>query len=198
MATTNRLEGCRVAILVTDGFEQVEMVEPRKALDAAGAETALVSPKEGRVQGMNHHDKGDTFAVDRLLDAADEKSFDALVLPGGVINPDALRMNPKAVAFVRAFFDGGKPIAAICHGPWMLVETGVVRGYRLTSWPSLQTDIRNAGGEWVDEPNVTDRQLTTSRKPADIPRFNEAMLHLFEESVTRLGRPPTVPSSPLR
>lgn len=185
MATTNRLEGYRVAILATDGFEQVEMVEPRKALDAAGAVTTVVSPKDGRIQGMNHHDKGDTFPVDRPLDSADEKHFDALLLPGGVINPDALRMNPKAVKFVRAFFDAGKPIAAICHGPWMLVETGIVDGYRITSWPSLQTDVRNAGGDWVDEANVTDRQITTSRKPADIPRFNEAMLHLFEESVTR-------------
>jgi len=185
MATSNRLEDYSVAILVTDGFEQAELTEPRNALDEAGAKTVLVSPKSDMVQGMNHDEKGQQFRVDLPLDRADVAQFDALLLPGGVANPDRLRVNKKAVQFVRAFFDGGKPIAAICHGPWTLVEADIVRGYRLTSWPSLQTDIRNAGGEWVDEVSVTDRQLTTSRKPDDIPQFNKAMLHLFEESVTR-------------
>jgi len=185
MATTNRLEDYTVAILVTDGFEQSEMTEPRKALDEAGATTLLVSPKPDTVQGMNHDEKGDTFSVDLPLERANAAQFDALLLPGGVANPDKLRSNKKAVQFARAFFDGGKPIAAICHGPWLLVEADIVRGHRVTSWPSLQTDIRNAGGEWVDDVNVTDRQITTSRKPDDIPQFNKAMLHLFEESVTR-------------
>jgi len=185
MATSNRLEDYSVAILVTDGFEQAELTEPRNALDEAGAKTVLVSPKSDMVQGMNHDEKGQQFRVDLPLDRADVAQFDALLLPGGVANPDRLRVNKKAVQFVRAFFDGGKPIAAICHGPWTLVEADIVRGYRLTSWPSLQADIRNAGGEWVDEVSVTDRPLTTSRKPDDIPQFNKAMLHLFEEAVTR-------------
>lgn len=185
MATTNRLEGMRVAILAADMFEQVEMTEPRKALQQAGAETILVSPKDGEVQGANHYDKADRFNVDMTLDRAKPDEFDALMLPGGVANPDQLRMNKKAVQFIRAFFDAGKPVAAICHAPWTLVEADVVRGRRITSWPSLQTDIRNAGGNWVDEVNVTDQNLTTSRKPDDIPKFNEAMLHLFEESRTR-------------
>ena len=185
MATTNRLEGMRVAILAADMFEQVEMTEPRKALQQAGAQTVLVSPAEGQVQGANHHDKADRFPVDLSLDQANPDDFQALLLPGGVANPDQLRMNPKAVQFIRAFFDAGKPVAAICHAPWTLVEADVVRGRRVTSWPSLKTDIRNAGGTWVDQVNVTDQNLTTSRKPDDIPKFNEAMLHLFEESRTR-------------
>lgn len=185
MATTNRLEGMRVAILAADMFEQVEMTEPRKALQQAGAQTVLVSPSEGQVQGAKHYDKADRFPVDMPLERANANDFDALMLPGGVANPDQLRMNKKAVQFVRAFFDAGKPVAAICHAPWTLVEADVLRGRRITSWPSLQTDIRNAGGEWVDEPSVTDQNLTTSRKPDDIPKFNEAMLHLFEESRTR-------------
>lgn len=175
----------RVAILVADMFEQVEMTEPRKALQQAGATTVLVSPNESEVQGGNHYDKGDRFTVDVQLDKASPDQFDALLLPGGVANPDQLRMNKKAVQFVKSFFDAGKPVAAICHAPWTLVEADVVRGRRITSWPSLQTDIRNAGGNWVDEVNVTDQNLTTSRKPDDIPKFNEAMLHLFEESRTR-------------
>ena len=174
-----------MAILATDMFEQVEMTEPRKALQQAGAQTVLVSPKSDQVQGANHYDKADTFPVDLQLDGAKPEEFDALMLPGGVANPDQLRMNKKAVAFVKAFFDAGKPVAAICHGPWLLVEADVVRGRRVTSWPSLQTDIRNAGGQYVDEVNVTDGNLTTSRKPDDIPKFNDAMLHLFEESRTR-------------
>ncbi len=174
-----------VAILVENMFEQVEMTEPRKALDQAGAKTTLISPQHERVQGVNHDDKGDTFAVDMPLEQAHADGFDALLLPGGVANPDRLRMNQRAMQFVKAFVDAGKPIAAICHAPWSLVEVDAVRGRRLTSWPSLQTDIRNAGGTWVDEPSVTDQNITTSRKPADIPEFNKAMLHLFEESRTR-------------
>ena len=185
MATTNQLDGLKVAILSESMFEQVEMTQPRKALDSAGAQTVLVSPQQTQIQGMNHDERGDTFNVDLQLDRANPDDFDALLLPGGVANPDRLRMNPKAMQFVKAFVDAGKPIAAICHGPWSLVETGAVRGRRMTSWPSLQTDIRNAGGTWVDEPNVTDQNITTSRKPDDIPQFNQAMLRLFEESRTR-------------
>jgi protease I len=185
MATTNRLEGMKVAILVENMFEQVEMTEPRKALNQAGAQTVLISPQQGQVQGVNHDEKGDKFPVDMTLDRANAGEFDALMLPGGVANPDRLRMNKRAMEFVKAFVDTGKPIAAICHAPWSLVEVDAVRGRRVTSWPSLQTDIRNAGGNWVDEPSVTDQNITTSRKPDDIPKFNEAMLHLFEESRTR-------------
>lgn len=185
MATTNRLEGMRVAILAADMFEQVEMTEPRKALQQAGAQTVLISLKDGEVQGAKHYDKADRFPVDMTIDKANADQFDALMLPGGVANPDQLRGNKKAVQFVKDFFDAGKPVAAICHAPWTLVEAGVVRGRRMTSWPTLQTDIRNAGGNWVDEVSVTDQNLTTSRKPDDIPKFNEAMLHLFEESRTR-------------
>jgi protease I len=185
MATTNRLEGMRVAILVENMFEQTELTQPREALKNAGAETVLVSPQSGQVQGVNHDDKGDMFQVDMPLDQANADAFDALLLPGGVANPDRLRANRRAMEFVKGFVDGGKPIAAICHGPWSLVEVDAVRGKRLTSWPSLQTDIRNAGGNWVDEPSVTDQNITTSRRPDDIPKFNDAMLHLFEESRTR-------------
>jgi protease I len=185
MAMTNRLDGMTVAILVENMFEQVEMTEPRKALDQAGAQTVLVSPQHDQVQGVNHDEKGDKFKVDTPLDRADADAFDALVLPGGVANPDRLRANKKAMQFVRSFVDAGKPIAAICHGPWSLVEVDALQGKRVTSWPSLQTDIRNAGGHWVDEVSVTDENITTSRKPDDVPKFNEAMLHLFEESRTR-------------
>src|SRR5579872_7466324 len=182
MTTSNRLEGMNVAILVEDRFEQVELTEPRKALDQAGAKTVVVSPKNDQVQGMNHDDIGERINVDLPLDRARPEDFDALLLPGGVVNPDRLRMNKKAMAFVRAFVQAGKPIAAICHGPWSLVEVDAVRGKRITSWPSLQTDIRNAGGTWVDEVNVTDQNITTSRKPDDIPQFNQAMIELFEQS----------------
>ncbi len=185
MNTPNRLDGMQVAILCESMFEQVEMTEPRKALDQAGARTVLISPQQGQIQGVNHDEKGDRFDVDMTLENADPNRFDALLLPGGVANPDRLRMNPKAMQFVKAFVDAGKPIAAICHGPWSLIEVDAVRGKRVTSWPSLQTDIRNAGGQWVDEVSVTDQNITTSRKPDDIPKFNEAMLHLFAESRTR-------------
>jgi len=173
------LSGMKVAILVADGFEQSELAEPKAALDEAGAETYVVSPAKGQVQGWKHFDKADNFAVDVPLDKAAADSFDALLLPGGVANPDQLRTLPKAVAFVRAFFDAGKPVAAICHGPWMLVEADVVNGRTLTSWPSLKTDLKNAGAHWVDREVVVDDGLVSSRKPADIPSFNREMIEEF-------------------
>ena len=175
------LTGKRVAILVEEGFEQVELIKPRKALDKAGAETKIVSPREGEVRGWNMKRWGKSVAVDIPLDSADPSNFDALLLPGGVMNPDRLRTNPKAVEFVKHFIDSGKPVAAICHGPWTLIETGAVQGSTLTSWPSLRTDIRNAGGNWVDEEVVTDRGLVTSRMPDDIRAFNRKMLEEFAE-----------------
>jgi protease I len=181
MANQKSLANTRVAILVTDGFEQVELTGPRQALDEAGAKTSVVSPANGSVQGMNHHEKGDRIPVDIPLAQASPDEFDALMLPGGVANPDQLRMNPEAVKFVRAFADAGKPIAAICHGPWMLVEADVVRGRTVTSWPSLKTDLKNAGATWVDQEVVTDNGLVTSRKPDDIPAFNRKMLEEIAE-----------------
>jgi len=174
-----KLDGKKVAILVTDGFEQVELLEPRKALDQAGAKTYVVSPKGDRVRGWNFTDWGQDLAVDVPLDRASPEDFDALLLPGGVINPDTLRMDDKAISFVQAFVDSGKPIASICHGPWTLIETGKVRGRRMASWPSLQTDLENAGVDWVDQEVVVDGNLVTSRKPDDIPAFNREMISLF-------------------
>lgn len=185
MATEN-LDNVRVAILVTDGFEQSEMVEPRLALDRAGALTIIVSPNAENVKGWRHSDWGDEFVVDQSLDDADPDDFDALLIPGGVMNPDKLRMNPEAVAFARSFFDFGKPVAAICHAPWMVIEAGGARGRRITSYPSLQTDLRNAGADWVDEEVVVDRNLVTSRKPDDIPAFNREMIRLF--ATVAMGR----------
>jgi len=173
------LKGRRVAILATDGFEQVELTEPRKALEQAGAKAEIVAPKGDEIQGWNHHDKADRFKVDRALDRASVGDFDALVLPGGVINPDALRLEPKAVAFIRAFSQAGKPIAAICHGPWPLIDAGSAKGRMMTSWPSLQADLKNAGANWVDEEVVVDGQLVTSRKPDDLPAFCREMVRLF-------------------
>jgi protease I len=178
----NTLKGLRVAILATDGFEQSELTEPRKALDAAGAETKVISPKSGKLKGWNHKEWGEEVQVDQQLDTADPRSYDALLLPGGVMNPDALRMQPKAVAFVRSFFDAGKPVGAICHGPWTVIESGAAKGHRMTSWPSLQTDIRNAGADWVDEEVVVDKNLVTSRKPDDIPAFNREIINLFSHA----------------
>lgn len=178
----HELEGKRVAILVANGFEQVEMTEPRKALEHAGAKTELISPEKKEVQGMNHEEKGEKFKVERALDSASPSDYDALLLPGGVANPDKLRMNPAAVKFVNSFFAESKPIAAICHGPWMLVEAGVLERRTVTSWPSLRTDIRNAGGEWVDREVVRDQGIVTSRKPDDIPAFNREMIRLFSET----------------
>jgi len=175
------LTGKKVAILVDEGFEQVELIKPRKALDRLGAQTQVVSPQEGEVRGWNVKRWGKSVAVDVPLHTADPSAFDALLLPGGVMNPDKLRMNPKAVEFVKHFIDARKPVAAICHGPWTLVEAGAVRGRTLTSWPSLQTDIRNAGGNWVDEEVVTDRGIVTSRKPDDIRAFNKKMIEEFAE-----------------
>jgi protease I len=176
------LNGLTVAILVTDGFEQAEMTDPRKALDEAGAETRLVSPKDGQVKVWNFTDWGETFPVDVLLESARPEAFDALLLPGGVINPDNLRTLPEAVAFVKAFFDAGKPVASICHGPWTIIEAGAARGRRLTSWPSLRTDLQNAGAEWVDQEVVVDQGLVTSRKPDDIPAFNREVISLFSST----------------
>jgi len=177
----NDLNGKRIAILATDGVEQVELTEPRKALDDAGATTVVVSPKEGKIKAWHHGQWGDEIPVDRVLSEAKADDFDALVLPGGVMNPDRLRTDKQAVQFVKAFFQVGKPVAAICHGPWLLVEADVVRNRALTSWPSLQTDIRNAGGDWVDREVVTDMGLVTSRKPDDIPAFNRKMIEEFGE-----------------
>jgi protease I len=172
----DELKGKKVALLVTDGFEQAELTGPRKALDDAGAATVLVSPKKDSVRGMNHQAQGDTFPVDVALADARAEDYDALVLPGGVANPDALRMLPHALRFVSAFARQGKPIAAICHGPWTLIECNLVAGKRMTSWPSLKTDLTNAGARWVDEEVVVDGSLITSRKPDDIPAFNAALI----------------------
>jgi protease I len=176
---SDTLNGLKVAILITDGFEQVEMTEPRRALDDAGAETQIVSPKDGQVKAWKFTEWGDPFPVEMPLGRARPDHYDALLLPGGVINPDTLRTIPAAVAFAKAFFDGGKPVASICHGPWTIVEAGAARGRRLTSWPSLRTDLRNAGADWVDEQVVVDGNLVTSRKPDDIPAFNREVIKLF-------------------
>src|SRR3984957_1765372 len=173
------LKGLKVAILATDGFEQVELTEPRKALDQAGAETRVVSPKAGRIRGWKFTDWGDEVRVDTPLDQAKPEDFDGLLLPGGVMNPDSLRMQPKAVAFAKAFFDAGKPFAAICHGPWTVIEAGAARGRQMTSWPSIKADLRNAGADWVDKEVVVDSNLVTSRKPDDIPAFNREVVKLF-------------------
>ncbi|TMK66744.1 MAG: type 1 glutamine amidotransferase [Actinobacteria bacterium] len=176
-----KLDGKRIAFLATDGVEQVELTEPRKAVEQEGAETELISLEQGQIQGFEHLDKGDRFDVDRAVKDADPSDYDGLVLPGGVANPDFLRTDEDAVEFVRAFFEAGTPVGAICHGPWTLVEADVVRELTLTSWPSLKTDIRNAGGNWVDEEVVVDKGLTTSRKPDDIPAFNDKIVEEFCE-----------------
>jgi protease I len=171
------LKGKKVAILVAnEGIEQVELTEPRKALEEAGATVELLAPESGEAQAFNHLDKGDAFPVDRVVGDASAEDYDGLMLPGGVANPDNLRTHPEAVAFVRAFFDAGKPVAAICHAPWTLVEAGVLEGRTITSWPSLQTDVTNAGGTWVDEEVHVDGDLVTSRKPDDLPAFNARMV----------------------
>jgi protease I len=178
------LKGLRVAILATDGFEQSELTEPRKAFTEAGALTEIVSPKQGRIRGWNHKEWGQEVAVDQDLRDADPDDYDALLLPGGVMNPDNLRTDPTAVAFVKSFFQAGKPVAAICHGPWTVIEAGAARGHRMTSWPSLKTDIKNAGAEWVDEEVVVDGKLVTSRKPDDLPAFNRSAIELFAQART--------------
>lgn len=179
------LIGLKVAVLVDDGFEQIELLEPRKALNQAGAETSIVSPKNDRVRGWNFTEWGDELSVDVALDRARPQDFDALLLPGGVINPDALRIQPKAIDFIKAFFDAGKPVASICHGPWTIIEAGAARGRRIASWPSLKTDLKNAGAEWVDHEVVVDGNLVTSRKPDDIPAFNREMIGLFSRVRTQ-------------
>lgn len=176
------LEGRRIAVLAADGVEQVELTRPWKALQQAGAKPELISLKDGEIQGMNHMDKGDTFAVDATVGSVDARDFTGLVIPGGVANPDNLRANDKAVAFVRDFFDLNKPVASICHGPWVLVEADVLRGRTITSWPSLQTDIRNAGGEWVDKTVQVDQRLVTSRKPDDLDAFCDKMIKVFSQA----------------
>ncbi|MFN8204514.1 MAG: type 1 glutamine amidotransferase domain-containing protein [Solirubrobacteraceae bacterium] len=178
----SQLQGKKIAILVADeGVEQVELIEPRRALEDAGAEVHLIAPEGGEIQAFDHLDKGDTFAADRAVADARADDYDGLMLPGGVANPDSLRMHQDAVRFVDAFVNAGKPIAAICHAPWMLIQAGAVRGRTLTSWPSLQTDLRNAGAEWVDAEVVVDHGLVTSRGPDDIPAFNAKMIEELAE-----------------
>jgi protease I len=176
-----KLQGKKVAILAADMFERVELEEPRKALEEAGAQTEVVSIHDGEIQGFDHFEPATTVKVDRTVEEVAATDYDALLVPGGVGNPDQLRGDENAVKFVRDFFEQGKPVAVICHGPWVLVEAGVVRGRKLTSWPTLQTDIRNAGGKWVDEEVVVDAGLVTSRKPDDLPAFNAKMIEEFCE-----------------
>ena len=183
------LTGKKIAILATHGFEQAELLQPQGALQAAGAETKVVSLEKGKIKGWNEKNWGQEVPVDLTVDEAKPDDFDALLLPGGVMNPDHLRTNPKAVHFVRAFFDAHKPIAAICHGPWLLVEAGIVKGRTITSWPSLKTDIINAGGKWVDQEVVSETGLITSRKPTDIPAFNRAMIKAFEGVAIKAAGP---------
>jgi len=201
-ASQGTLHGRTFALLATDGVEQVELTTPWKALEAEGATVHLVSPERGEIQGLNHMDRGDTFRVDRTLDEAKAGDYDGLVIPGGVVNPDALRMDDRAVKLVRDFMERDKPVAAICHGPWLLVEADLVRGRMITSWPSLQTDIRNAGGDWVDREVVTDQKLVTSRKPDDLPAFCDAIVSMFataidEESLDRMVEQSFPASDPL-
>lgn len=176
LSMAERLKGKKIAILATDGFEQVELTEPRKAFDEAGATTFVISPKNGQIKGWKFKEWGDTVKVDKTLDQAKVSDYDALVLPGGVINPDHLRTERKAVNFVKEFAQSGKPVAAICHGPWTLIEAGVVKGKKMTSWPSIRTDLKNAGANWVDEQVVLDGNLITSRKPDDIPAFSQKVI----------------------
>jgi protease I len=177
----DELQGKRVAFLATDMVEQVELAEPWKAVEEAGATPELISVQEGEIQGFNHYDRADKFKVDRTVEEARADDYDALVVPGGVGNPDTMRTDENAVQFVRDFFEQGKPVGVICHGPWMLVEAGVVRGRTVTSWPSLRTDIRNAGGNWVDQEVVVEDGLVTSRKPADLPAFKAKIIEEFAE-----------------
>jgi protease I len=177
----DKLKGKRFAILATNGFEQSELEEPKRALEAEGARTEIVSLAQGQIRGWKHTDWGSSVAVDVKIEEANPDNYDGLMLPGGVINPDKLRMDPEAVDFVRAFVKSGKPIAAICHGPWTLINAGGVRGRKLTSWPSLRVDLENAGAQWVDQQVVVDQGLVTSRKPDDLPAFNQKMIEEFAE-----------------
>ena len=178
-----KLDGKKIAILVTDGFEEEELTSPKEALEEAGAETEIVSPADKKVRAWAETDWGSKYKVDVPLDQADASEYDALLLPGGVMNPDHLRLQPKAIEFIREFFNAGKPVAAICHGPWTLIDAGVVRGRRMTSYPSIKIDLKNAGADWVDEEVVVDNGLVTSRKPDDLPAFNRKMLEEFGEGV---------------
>ena len=177
------LKGKKIAILVADGFEQVEMTGPQIALEAAGARTQIVSPADKKVKAWDETDWGDKFEVDVALNDAQAEQYDALLLPGGVLNPDKLRLQPRAIEFIRAFFDAGKPVAAICHGPWTLINAGVARGRRMTSYPSIKADLINAGADWVDEEVVVDNGLVTSRKPSDIPAFNRKLIEEIAEGI---------------
>lgn len=177
----NSLKGFKVAMLVTNGFEQSELEKPKKALEDSGAEVMIISPEKSNIKGWKNKNWGDEFKVDMLLEDAKANDFLGLVLPGGVINPDQLRINPQAINFIKAFIQADKPIAAICHGPWPLIDADYVKGKTLTSWPSLQRDLENAGANWVDREVVTDQKLITSRKPDDLPAFNQAIIKLFEE-----------------
>lgn len=181
MTKANNISGKTIAILATDGFEQIELTSPKEAIEQAGAKTVLVSLKAGQIQGMNHDEKADQFTVDKTITQVSASDFDGLLLPGGVANPDTLRADKDAVALVRAFYDAGKPIAAICHGPWTLIEAGITSGLKVTSWPSLQTDLRNSGATWVDETVVTDKGVVTSRNPDDLPAFNAKIVEEFAE-----------------
>ncbi len=182
------LNGKKVAILVADGFEQIELTEPKKALEQAGAKTSIVSPAKGKVKGWQHTEWGDELPVDVPLGQAKAEDFDALLLPGGVMNPDHLRRKPEVQRFVKAFFDAGKPVAAICHGPWTLIDAGVARGRKMTSYETIQMDLKNAGVDWVDQEVVVDGNLVTSRKPDDIPAFNRAMVELLATAEVPAGR----------
>jgi protease I len=179
----NELQGKRIAFIAADGVEQVELTEPWKAVEKAGAEVELLSIKDGEIQGMNHMDKGVTFPVDKHVSQADPTDYDGLVIPGGVANPDFLRMDDDAVRFTRTFFEQGKPVGSICHGPWLLVEAGVLEGRTVTSWPSLRTDIANAGAKWTDSECQVDRGLVTSRKPDDLPAFCAKIVEEFGEGI---------------
>jgi len=176
-----QLNGMRIAILATDGVEQVELLKPRQALQEAGAQTKVISPKSGKIKGWNHTEWGEQIPVDQQLDQANPQDFDGLLLPGGAMNPDKLRMEPKAVQFVKSFFQDDKPVAVICHGPWTIIEAGEADGRRITSWPSVKTDLRNAGANWVDDEMVRHGNLVSSRNPDDIPAFIRGMIELFQE-----------------
>jgi len=189
---TGRLEGQKIAVLATDGVEEVELTNPVEALKREGAEVEVVSNKSGTIQAFRHYDKAGQIPVDTALEAADARDYDGLVLPGGVINPDALRLAPQAIDFVRRFVDENRPIAAICHGPWTLIDAGGVSGKRITSWPSLKTDLANAGATWVDEQVVVDGNLVTSRKPDDLDAFDAQMVELFAQRVTARPDPATL------
>jgi len=181
-----KLKGKKIAILATDGFEQVELTEPKNALEDAGAVTYVISPKSGEITGWKRKEWGDRVKVNKTLEEARQSDYDALIVPGGVMNPDQLRMDTKAVEFVKQFAQSGKPVAAICHGPWILIEAGVVKGKTITSWPSLKTDLKNAGANWVDEQAVVDGNLVTSRKPEDIPAFNQKIIEMVADNKQQL------------